>query len=85
MYHFHEYREALKEMLFEERLMEHVVYVPLAGWNESGERINKNLFMTDRVHLNRRGYEKLDACIAKAIICDLQQVQDTDLVYQPMN
>ena len=85
MYHFHEYREALKVMLFEEHLMEQVVYIPMECWNEERERINQNLLMADRIHLNRRGYEKLDACIAKAIICDLQQAKDSAFVYQPMN
>lgn len=85
MYHFNEYREALKVMLFEEHLMEQVVYVPMASWNEEGECIDQNLFMADRIHLNRQGYEKLDACIANAIICDLQQTQDSAFVYQPMN
>lgn len=85
MYSFHEYREDLKAMLMEEHLIDRVVYVPMACWNEGGESISQNMFMTDRVHLNRRGYEKLDACIAKAIACDLKQSQDSTLVNQPVN
>lgn len=85
MYRFHEYREALKIMLLEEHLMKQVVYIPMECWNEESGRINQNLFMTDRIHLNRRGYEKLDVCIAKAILYDLQQMQDSAFVYQPMN
>lgn len=85
MYNYSEYREALKAMLYEDYLMKHVIYVPMVGWNEDGEYVNHNLFMADRVHLNRSGYEKLDVCIAKAIVSDLQQAQDTALVYNPMN
>lgn len=85
MYRFREYREALKSMLLKEHLMERVVYVPMAGWNGDGEAVNQQLFMADRVHLNRQGYERLDACMAKAIARDLQQSQDSALVNQPVD
>ncbi len=85
MYSFHEYRNALKAMLLEQHLNEQIVYVPMTCWNASGACVNQDLFLNDRVHLNRRGYERLDTCIAEAIICDLQQSQNSALVNQPVN
>ena len=75
MYNYHEYREALYSMLIEEHLMERVIYVPMKGWNGNGVKLNPSLFMADKIHLNRSGYEKLDACIATAIAHDLQKSQ----------
>lgn len=85
MYRYREYCEALRAMILEEHLMERVVYVPMADWNGEGTAINQELFMTDRVHLNRLGYERLDACVAKVIARDLQQSQNSALVNQPMH
>ena len=85
MYRYREYCEALRAMILEEHLMEHVVYVPMADWNGEGTAINQELFMTDRVHLNRLGYERLDARVAKVIARDLQQSQNSALVNQPMH
>lgn len=84
MYHFHEYREALNAMLQNQNLMSRVVIVPMTTWNGEGVKQNPSLFLADKIHLNLEGYEKLDECIAKAIACDLQQVQDTAIVYQSM-
>ena len=84
MYHFHEYREALLEMLHDSNLMQHVLYVPMTLWNGEGVEINPSLFVEDKIHLNRRGYERLDSSIATAIVRDLQQTEHSALVNQPM-
>lgn len=72
MYQFTKYREALYFMLLRENLMEKIVYVPMTDWNADSPNIDKSIFLDDQIHLNRQGYEKLDACIAKAIAKDLQ-------------
>lgn len=84
MYHYREYREALLEMLHENGIMQRVVYVPMNSWNGRGEDINPSLFVADKIHLNRRGYERLDSSIATAIVRDLQQTEHSALVNQPM-
>jgi len=76
MYHIQEYREALYDMLVEEHLVEKVVYVRMKNWNDGSPEINKHLFMEDQIHLNRHGYEKLDSCIALAILKDLEKTKD---------
>lgn len=72
MYHYAEYREALKEMLISDQLMDSVVYVSMNGWNGEGTAMNLDLFLDDQLHLNRKGYEMLDSCIASAIASDLR-------------
>ena len=84
MYHYHEYREALYTMLQNEQLLDKVVLVPMTGWNGEGDILNPSLFMEDKIHLNHKGYEKLDYCIAVAIANDLKQFQDSALVNYPM-
>jgi len=84
MYHFHEYREALLEMLHDCNLMQNVLYVPMTLWNGEGVEINPSLFVGDKIHLNRRGYERLDSSIATAIVRDLQQTEHSAFVNQPM-
>ena len=72
MYHVQEYREDLYQMLEEEHYREKIVYIPMQDWNDGGADIDKHLFMTDQIHLNHYGYEKLDSCIAMAISKDLE-------------
>lgn len=71
MYQFDEYREALYQMLVKEKLIDKVIYVSMKDWNGASPDIDKSLFMSDQIHLNRQGYEKLDSCIAVAIAKDL--------------
>lgn len=80
MYNYSEYREALKKMLKDENLIASVIYIPMRVWNGKGTALNDELFISDRVHLNKNGYERLDVCIANAIVKDLEQVQDPAFV-----
>ena len=81
MYQFAGYRDALYQMLEKERLMDKVVYVSMNDWNDASPAIDKKLFMSDQIHLNRRGYEKLDSCIAIAIAKDLGNTSNSSFVY----
>ena len=72
MYHFPEYREALRLMLEDSQLLDPVIFVPMNGWNGKDYGLNKQLFLDDQIHLNYQGYLKLDSCIMNAIIRDLQ-------------
>ena len=71
MYNCAEYREALKSMLVNENMIESVMFVSIKDWNGNSPQINKSLFMEDLIHLNRKGYERLDSCVAVAIANDL--------------
>ena len=77
MYSFKEYRAALREMLQNEKLMDKVVYVPMSEWNGDGEEIDSSLFTEDKVHLNNKGYYKLDESIAAAIANHLNRSKNS--------
>ncbi len=70
MYNCAEYRDALHSMLVSENLLDSIVLIPVSGWNGSTTKQNKEVFMDDLIHLNRKGYERLDSCIALAITYD---------------
>ena len=72
MYNYHKYREALLSMLVEEDMMKEIVLIPMKEWNGNRDSINKSLFLEDQIHLNRRGYELLDSCIAIKIVEDYE-------------
>ena len=81
MYQFGGYRDALYLMLVNEGLMDKVVYVSMSSWNDASPDIDQNLFMSDQIHLNRKGYEKLDSCLAEAITKDLRNSSDSGFIY----
>ena len=70
MYNYQEYRDALLSMLESEGLKERILYIPMKEWNGNGVEINRSLFLDDCIHLNKRGYELLDSCIARQIAND---------------
>lgn len=74
MYSYKEYREALFTMLTNEHLIEKILYVKMDEWDPSSPQIDRDLFMDDQIHLNRKGYEVLDSCIAKAVAEDFSKV-----------
>lgn len=71
MYQMKEYRDSLYVMLINENLMDSVIFIHANEWNGNVTDINQQLFRNDQVHLNRKGYELLDSCIAKKISSDI--------------
>lgn len=71
MYHYSEYRKALRSMSEERKYQGYIIYVPMKEWNGHGMDLNKHLFLNDQVHLNQKGYIKVDSCIIDAISRDL--------------
>ena len=72
IYNFPEYREALRLMLEDSQLLDSVIFVPMNGWNGENFNLNEQLFLEDQIHLNHKGYMKLDSCIINTIIRKLQ-------------
>ena len=64
-------RFSLTSIVIKESLYS-LIYIRMNDWNKSGSTINKQLFLDDQIHLNKRGYELLDSCIANAIAADLK-------------
>ena len=73
MYSYRGYREALRRMLDDEQLAGKVVLVGMEDWNDGSPAIDEKLFLSDRIHLNHQGYQRLDASIARAIAADVSR------------
>lgn len=71
MYQMGEYRDSLRAMLINENLMDSVIYIHAYEWNGNDTAINQQLFLNDQIHLNKKGYELLDSCIAKKITSNI--------------
>ena len=66
MYNCADYREELKTALNNELFRDNI-YIPLSKWNGTESNIRKELSLPDQIHLNLKGYEKLDSAIILAI------------------
>ena len=71
MYSFAPYRISLKNAIWKNGLQNRVVYVSADLWNAGGYQDYRNLYQSDETHLNTKGYEVLDSCIASVIIRDI--------------
>ena len=71
MYGFESYREALRQSLIKEGIMDSVVYVKKDTWNPNGYQDSRQLYLEDQTHLNTLGYQKMDSCIASEILRDI--------------
>jgi len=67
LYDYAEYREALRQLINEKAYRNKILYVPMKGWHGDTFKIDDTVFWEDHAHLNNRGYERLDSCIAVAI------------------
>lgn len=66
------YRKELKGMLQRTHLRDSILYIPADSWNTSREP-DINLYYSDAVHLNLKGYQLLDSCIASEIAKDYNE------------
>lgn len=67
MYIYDKYRLALYNHLVENGLMDSIIYIKKDDWNIDGYKDQRNLYMQDGMHLNKRGYWFLDSCLADRI------------------
>ena len=69
MYRYADYREALERLTEDGK---RVLVIPVRDWNGEHLAPSPVLFLNDSIHLNDRGYERLDSCIAATIARDLE-------------
>ena len=67
------YRDAMRQMLKDEGLMDKVLFIPATRWNPGGVDANPGIYLDDRFHLNLDGYHVLDSCMATEIIKDFKK------------
>lgn len=64
----HQYRKAHTELIEEEGWSQRIIYIPESNWAPEGYRDSRNLYDDLQMHLNEKGYEVLDSCIASSIL-----------------
>lgn len=68
MYNCAKYRDELKNTLINDSLLKDIIYIPLSAWNGTQLSLRNDLSLSDHIHLNLKGYEKLDSAIIYEII-----------------
>ena len=68
-----DYRQALKEALVSQNLMDSVLYIPYKSWNPDGWRDKRDIYVDDHFHLNLPGYAVFDSCLATEIAKDYKK------------
>lgn len=67
MWCFEDYRNALKAYISENQLANQIIYITADSWNRQGFKDKRQLYLSDDLHLNKKGYFLLDSCIADRI------------------
>ena len=76
MYDVRLYREAWADTVRSHPEWEgRVLYLPCAEWNKEEWKDARQLYLDDDIHLNRRGYQLLDACLATKVASDVARCQ----------
>lgn len=69
------YRQAMRNMLKDQSLVDKVLFIPASWWNEGGVDGSPEIYLDDRLHLNMHGYHVLDSCIVSEIIKDNERIK----------
>ena len=75
LYGFDSYKVALIQAIKKADMQSRVIYIGADSWNADGYLDNRGLYMEDETHLNAKGYEVLDSCIASEILKDIKKEQ----------
>ena len=67
------YSNAYNDLINDQHWQDVVITIRRSFWNPNGYEGQKELYTTDRIHLNQDGYFVLDSCIASQIIEFLKQ------------
>jgi hypothetical protein len=67
IYSVMDYRSAWRRKLEVSGLMDSVIYISRDSWNAHGYR-DTSFYLEDCIHLNDRGYAKLDSCLFEQIL-----------------
>ena len=71
LYGFDSYKTGLIKAIKKANLQKRIVYISADTWNPDGYWDSRELYLPDETHLNERGCEVLDSCIAAAILKDI--------------
>ena len=66
------YSNAYNDLVNEQQWQNDVITIRRDYWNPNGYEGQKELYTSDRMHLNQDGYFVLDSCIASQIVTFLK-------------
>lgn len=69
-YNVPEYSQTLRQYLQDSKMIDSVIYVGCESWNLNGYR-DASLYQADCIHLNTKGYSRLDSCLLSVIMNDV--------------
>lgn len=75
LYGFDSYKTALVQTIMKADMQSRIIYISADSWNASGYLDDRGLYLDDEIHLNAKGYEVLDSCIASEILKDIKKKQ----------
>lgn len=82
VYGYDSYKTALAEAIKRAELQNRIVYIPADSWNPDGYRDPRGLYLSDETHLNAKGYDTLDSCIASEIAKDILKNSKNSYYFQ---
>ena len=62
------FRNALDEVIIKNNYTKEVRIIRYLAWNDQSAKDWEMIYQDDGIHLNRKGYVRLDSCIAEACI-----------------
>ena len=71
LYGFDSYKTALVSAIKTADMQNRILYIPAGLWNPEGYQDPRGLYLSDETHLNAKGYEVLDSCIAAVILKEI--------------
>lgn len=75
LYDFDSYKVALIQAIKKADMQSRIIYIGVDSWNAAGYQDKRCLYLSDETHLNAKGYEVLDSCIASEILKDIKKKQ----------
>lgn len=75
LYGFDSYKAALIQAIKKADMQSRIIYIGADSWNADGYLDDRGLYLDDEIHLNAKGYEVLDSCIALEILKDIKKKQ----------
>ena len=66
------YSNSYSDLIIEQQWQDSVITIRRINWNPNGYKSQKELYTSDRMHLNQDGYFVLDSCIASHIVTFLK-------------
>lgn len=70
-YSFVNYKQSLLNTIIHNNWEDSIIYIPSNEWISDNIISNRHYYREDGIHLNERGYLKLDSCLANKISTDL--------------